>query len=61
MTFVKVKLKLESMRVGDILEVILNEGEALENVPKSVIEQGNRVLDVAPLNNAKHKVVIEKS
>ena len=35
MTFVKTKLQLEKLDAGDILEVLLNEGEPLENVPKT--------------------------
>ena len=36
MTFVKVKLKLEELEAGDELEILLTEGEPIENVPKSV-------------------------
>jgi len=60
MTFVKVKLKLESLNPGDTLEVLLNEGEPLENVPKSVEEIGHRVLKIKAEGAGKHKVVIEK-
>ena len=40
MTFVRTKLKLAQIEEGDILEVLLSEGEPLENVPKSASEQG---------------------
>ena len=40
MTFVKTKLQLEKLAKGDRLEVLLNEGEPLENVPKTAKEQG---------------------
>ena len=46
MTFVKTKLKLETLRSGQILEVTLRDGEPLTNVPKSVKEEGHKVLDV---------------
>lgn len=36
MTFVKVKLKLEELESGDELEILLTEGEPIENVPKSI-------------------------
>ena len=38
MTFVKVKVQLSKMNPGDLLEVTLGEGEPLENVPRSAIE-----------------------
>lgn len=46
MTFVKTKLKLETLRSGQILEVTLRDGESLTNVPKSVQEEGHKILDV---------------
>lgn len=46
MTFVKTKLKLESMRPGQTLEVTLRDGEPLRNVPRSVKEEGHKILDV---------------
>ena len=37
MTFVRTKLKLAQMAKGDTLEVLLSEGEPLNNVPLSLI------------------------
>ena len=44
MTFVKTKLELEKLRPGDTLEVLLTDGEPLNNVPKTAKEQGFTVL-----------------
>lgn len=60
MTFVKTKLKLSQIDSGDILEVTLNEGEPLENIPGSVSEEGHEVLKVTHLEGVKHKVFIKK-
>ena len=60
MTFVKVKLRLAKMEAGEKLEVLLNEGEPLENVPRSCEEQGFKVLSNEPTDNDKHLLVIEK-
>ena len=46
MTFVKTKLEIEKMAVGEILEIRLGGGEPLENLPRSVREHGHRVLDL---------------
>lgn len=46
-TFVKTKLLLEHMNPGETAEIRLNAGEPLENVPRSVIEHGHTVLDLA--------------
>ena len=45
-TFVKTKLLIEKMKSGEILEVRLTEGEPLENVPRSVREEGHEVLSI---------------
>ena len=34
MTFVKTKIELSKLKPGDILEVLLAEGEPLDNVPR---------------------------
>ena len=46
MTFVKTKLLAESMAVGEVAEVRLNSGEPLENVPRSLREEGHEVLSL---------------
>lgn len=60
MTFVKTKLKLAQIAEGDILEVLLAEGEPLENVPRSATEQGYNVLSVEHVEGTTHKVTIQK-
>lgn len=60
MTFVRTKLKLAQMAKGDTLEVLLSEGEPLNNVPRSAVEQGFNVLAVEHLEGTTHRVLIEK-
>lgn len=60
MTFVKTKLELAKLNNGDILEVLLSEGEPLENVPRSASEQGFKVISVEHLEGTTHKVTIQK-
>lgn len=44
--FVKTKLKLESMDEGQVLEVMLDDGEPIQNVPKSIKEEGHKIVEV---------------
>ncbi|MBP3717367.1 MAG: sulfurtransferase TusA family protein [Paludibacteraceae bacterium] len=60
MTFVKTKLELAKLKEGEILEVLLSEGEPLNNVPKSAIEQGFEVLSIEHVEGTTHKVTIKK-
>lgn len=48
LTFVKTKLLLERMEPGAIAEIRLNAGEPLENVPRSVREEGHEILSLEP-------------
>ncbi|MBR6309916.1 MAG: sulfurtransferase TusA family protein [Paludibacteraceae bacterium] len=60
MTFVKTKLKLAQIAEGDILEVLLTEGEPLNNVPRSATEQGFKVLEITKIEGNIYKVIIQK-
>lgn len=60
MTFVKVKLQLAKMDKGQTLEVILNDGEPLNNVPSSCEEQGYQVLSTEAVGDGKYRLMIKK-
>jgi TusA-related sulfurtransferase len=60
MTFVKTKIELSKLETADILEVLLTEGEPLENVPKSAIEQGYQVLKIEHVKDKIHKITLSK-
>ncbi|MCS6293398.1 MAG: sulfurtransferase TusA family protein [Nitrospira sp.] len=42
--FVKTKLKLETMDQGQVLAVLLDDGDPIKNVPRSVENEGHTVL-----------------
>jgi len=46
LNFVKAKLELERIEVGHVLEVLLDDGEPVRNVPHSFADQGQEVLGV---------------
>ena len=56
MTFVKTKIELAKLQPGDVLEVLLSEGEPLDNVPRNAKEQGYNVLSVEHVEGTTHKV-----
>lgn len=51
LNFVKAKLELEKIDVGEVLEVWLDKGEPVRNVPASFTEQGHEVLDIEDLGD----------
>lgn len=38
-------LKLEGMKFGSILEIIIDDGEPIKNVPLSIKEEGHKIID----------------
>ena len=46
MNFVKAKIALEQIDVGEVLEVLLDAGQPARNAPASFAEQGQEVLEV---------------
>jgi tRNA 2-thiouridine synthesizing protein A len=47
-SWVKTRLALGRIREGEVLEVLLREGEARDNVPGSAAEDGHRVIRLEP-------------
>ena len=45
MTFVRVRLALDRLAPGDVLEVLLSGEEPRRNVPRTAVEQGHAILE----------------
>ena len=58
--FVKTKLKLEMMDSGQVLEVILDDGEPMRSVPRSVKEEGHKIVKVENMEGA-YRLLIKKA
>lgn len=59
-TFVKSKLALEAMESGQVLRVIVDNNESAENVPRSLTNEGNEVLEVSRPNEKDWSIVVKK-
>ncbi|MBE6074083.1 sulfurtransferase TusA family protein [Selenomonas caprae] len=59
-TFVKVKMALEDLDDGQILGVHLNEGEPIQNVPRSLKDEGHKVLSVSQAADGTYDLVVQK-
>jgi len=60
-TFVKTKLALEMMEPEEVLRVIVDHLPAVENVPRSVMNEGHEVLNVGQVNDTDWEIVIRKT
>ena len=59
-TFVKTKLALEMMETDQVLRVTVDHLPAVENVPRSVANEGYEVLNVGQVNDTDWEIVIRK-
>jgi tRNA 2-thiouridine synthesizing protein A len=57
--YVKTKLKLETMQAGQVLSVIVDDGEPIRSVPRSVLEDGHTILKQERIDNC-FRVLIKK-
>jgi TusA-related sulfurtransferase len=59
-TFVKAKIALEELDDGDILSIRLNDGEPVQNVPKSIKEEGHKVLSLTDNEDGTFELIVQK-
>ena len=57
--YVKAKLALEDLEIGQVLAVLLDDGEPIINVPRSAKEDGNEILEVSK-NKDYYQVLIKR-
>jgi len=57
--FVKTKLKLDTLEIGAQLAVLLDDGDPIQNVPTSLINEGHRLLTQEKVESY-YRIVIEK-
>ena len=57
--WVRTKLALEEMEPGQVLEVVLDRGEPIRNVPRSAKEEGHRIVEVEKMGE-QYRLLIEK-
>ncbi len=59
-TYIKSKLALEEMEIGQVLEIIVNHRPAVENVPRSMENEGHEIREVTQINQTDYKIVVKK-
>lgn len=59
-TFVKAKVALEELEDGEILSVKLNDGEPVQNVPRSIKEEGHQVLKLIDNEDGTYNLIVKK-
>ncbi|HJP17577.1 MAG TPA: sulfurtransferase TusA family protein [Nitrospinota bacterium] len=58
--YVKAKLKLETMETGAFLELFLDDGEPIKNVPNSLKNDGQEILEKEKTDTGHYRLLIKK-
>lgn len=59
-TFVKAKVALEELDEGQILAVRMNDGEPVQNVPRSIKEEGHQILKLIANEDGTYTLIVRK-
>ena len=60
-TFVKAKVALEELDEGEILSIRMNDGEPVQNVPRSIKEEGHQILKLIDNEDGTYNLIVRKA
>lgn len=60
LTFVKAKVAMEELDAGEILAVRMNDGEPVQNVPRSFKEDGHKILKLYDNEDGTYTLLVRK-
>ena len=59
-TFVKAKVALEELDDGQVLSIKMNDGEPVQNVPRSIKEEGHKILKLIDNEDGTYNLIVKK-
>ena len=60
MTFVKAKVASDELDDGEILAIRMNDGEPVQNVPRSMKEEGHQILKLTDNEDGTYTLYVKK-
>jgi len=60
-TFVKAKVTLEELEDGQVLSIRLNDGEPVQNVPRSIKEEGHQIIKLIDNGDGTYNLIVKKT
>ncbi len=58
--FVRAKLALEDFEAGERVQILLDDGEAVKNVPRSLKDEGHRLVALKEIPEGYYVLELEK-
>ena len=59
-TFVKAKVALEELEDRQILSIHMNDGEPVQNVPRSIKDEGHKILKLTDNEDGTYDLLVRK-
>lgn len=59
-TFVKAKVAIEELEIGQTLAVRMNDGEPVQNVPRSFKDEGQQILKLMNNEDGTYDLILKK-
>lgn len=60
-TFVKAKVALEELEDGQVLSIHMNDGEPVQNVPRSIKDEGHQILKLRDNQDGTYNLIVRKA
>lgn len=60
LTFVKAKVAIDELEDGEVIAIRMNDGEPVQNVPRSIKEEGHQILKLANNEDGTYNLIVKK-
>ena len=60
LTFVKAKVTLDELDDGEVLAIRMNDGEPVQNIPRSIKEEGHQILKLEDNEDGSYTLYVKK-
>ncbi len=60
LTFVKAKVAIDELEDGEVIAIRINNGEPVQNVPRSIKEEGHQILKLVNNEDGTYNLIVKK-
>ena len=60
LTFVKAKVAIDELEDGEVIAIGMNDGEPVQNVPRSIKEEGHQILKLVNNEDGTYNLIVKK-
>lgn len=60
LTFVKAKVAIDELEDGEVIALRMNDGEPVQNVPRSIKEEGHQILKLVNNEDGTYNLIVKK-